>query len=51
MISPKPETALEFSISKNNSGNYNYNRYVEALHKFLGGMYTFTLFQEMFIKY
>ncbi|KAM3834222.1 sodium/potassium-transporting ATPase subunit beta-3 [Vipera latastei] len=36
MISPKPETALEFSISKNNSGNYNYNRYVEALHKFLG---------------
>ncbi|XP_013912899.1 PREDICTED: sodium/potassium-transporting ATPase subunit beta-3 [Thamnophis sirtalis] len=36
MISPKPETALEFSISKNNSGKYNYNRYVESLHKFLG---------------
>ncbi|ETE67612.1 Sodium/potassium-transporting ATPase subunit beta-3 [Ophiophagus hannah] len=36
MISPKPETALEFSIRKNNSGSYNFNRYVEALHKFLG---------------
>ncbi|XP_054839675.1 sodium/potassium-transporting ATPase subunit beta-3 isoform X2 [Eublepharis macularius] len=34
MISPKPETALEFLLNKNNSQSY--ERYVESLKKFLG---------------
>nr|XP_056705688.1 sodium/potassium-transporting ATPase subunit beta-3 [Euleptes europaea] len=34
MISPKPATALEFSLDKNDSKSY--ESYVSALHKFLG---------------
>ncbi|XP_061492898.1 sodium/potassium-transporting ATPase subunit beta-3 [Rhineura floridana] len=34
MISPKPETALEFSLNKNDSGSY--AGYVKKLHDFLG---------------
>ncbi|KAL8187818.1 UNVERIFIED_CONTAM: Sodium/potassium-transporting ATPase subunit beta-3 [Gekko kuhli] len=34
MISPKPATALEFLLDKNNSKSY--EGYVSALHKFLG---------------
>uniref|UniRef100_A0A8D0DSB8 Sodium/potassium-transporting ATPase subunit beta n=1 Tax=Salvator merianae TaxID=96440 RepID=A0A8D0DSB8_SALMN len=33
MISPKPDTALEFSLNKNDSGSY--TTYVKALHTFL----------------
>ncbi|XP_062988243.1 sodium/potassium-transporting ATPase subunit beta-3 [Elgaria multicarinata webbii] len=34
MISPKPESALEFSLNKSDSGTY--RQYVENLQKFLG---------------
>lgn len=49
MISPKPETALEFSLNGNNSGSY--VGYVAALHEFLGGMYKYFVLQVVYVNY
>lgn len=48
MISPKPDTALEFTLSKNNSEKS--EGYAKALHDFLGGMFIYSVLQVAYLK-